>query len=287
MGLRVIVSAPYKHGKTVLGVTVAELGPIGVLDSESRWQHFTAPHPSISPSKFPFDSPRAIRTDNGMCETNPVLRASLSRASVAYVVQTKDIGEAGRAVAEFTGHPDITGIVIDSGSVYWDLFQDTRDDSDPKTAMLSWTPIKRYLKRFHYALDFGGKHVLETAHVQDIIKKVGSEFIKAGERPWLEKKTPHWADLVGTLDYPENAPFPTFIVTGEGIGGSGGLRRGARVENPTFAKLVAMAGSAAATAPIRPELPPEEVTYRNSSHLEKIGNSPAVKGVDDNPGLPG
>ena len=285
MGLRVIAYAPFKQGKTVLGLTMAELGDVGILDSEARLQHYTIPHPSIKPAAFPFDHPRAVRTDNEMCRLNPKLKAALAKAGCVYVVQTKDIHEAGRAIAEFTSAPALCGIVIDSGSILWDLFQDTRDDSDPRMSMLSWTPIKRYLKRFHYSLDYGEKHVLETAHVQEVIKKVGEQFVKAGERPWLEKKTPHWADLTVTLDYPDNAAWPTLVVMGEGIGGAGGLRRGARLENATFGDLVQRAG--ADVKAITPELPPEEVTYRNTVTLEKIGASAPIKGVDDNPTLPG
>jgi hypothetical protein len=285
MGLRVIAYAPFKQGKTVLGLTMAELGDVGILDSEARLQHYTIPHPSIQPAKFPFDHPRAVRIDNEMCALNPKLKEALSKAGCVYVVQTKDIHEAGRAIAEFTSAPGLAGIVIDSGSILWDLFQDTRDDSDPKTAMLSWTPIKRYLKRFHYSLDYGEKHILETAHVQEVIKKVGSEFVKVGERPWLEKKTPHWADLTVSLEYPDNAKWPTMVVQGEGIGGAGGLRRGARVENPTFGELVRRVGALeGAITPARPE---EEVTYRNAATLERIGASAPIKGVDDNEKLPG
>ncbi len=286
MGLRVIASAQFKMGKTVFALSMAELGPIGVLDSEGRWQHYTKKHPTIKPGLFPYHCPVLPKLDNAMCKNNPKLLAALKKATVIYVVQTKDLQEGGRAVAEWTTNPDLIGIVIDSGSVLWDLFQDTRDDSDPKTAMLSWTPIKKFLKRFHYSLDYGGKHIIETAHVQDVIKKVGSEFVTTGQRPWLEKKTPHWADMTISFEYPQGAKWPSLIVEGEGIGGAGGLTRGVKMENCTFGELVRLTGATVGDDALTPAMAPQEVEYRNKRAMEKIGKT-TVPGVDDNPKLPG
>lgn len=269
MGLKMITFAPYKSGKTVFGLTMAELGPIGIVDTEQRIQWYTTPHPSVKPAAFPYDKPRALRPDLAFFPQN---------SYVVHLVETMEIAVAGRAIEAWTKDPDIFGVTLDSGSILWDLLQDTRDESDPKTAMLSWTPVKRTNRRLFYALMSGGKHVVVSSHSQDVYKKVGRELTVTGVRPWLEKKSPHWCDLVLEFAFPDGAAAPGCRVAGEGIGGAGGLTKGKIIGDPTFKKILDKIVYIPQQAPL---VDPDELEHRNRSVVEEVGKSTPIKGVDD------
>jgi hypothetical protein len=271
VGLKTIGFASYKSGKTVFGLTMAEVGNIGVVDTESRVQWYTIPHPNKTKEvMFPYNNPRLLRPD---------LHFLPKTENIIYLVETMELGVAGKAIQEFSKNNAIVGMSIDSGSILWDELQATRDDSDPKMSMLSWTPIKRTNRRLLYAMTSGNKHVFLSAHAQVMMKKVGSELVETGIKPWLEKKTPHWADIVLEFNYPDDAPYPAFRVAGEGIGGAGGLTRGKIVEDPTFKKLL---DRITYTIPDEPESQtPDEIEYRNRTVVEGTGKSKPVPGVDD------
>lgn len=276
MGLKTIGYGPYKSGKSVFGLSMAEVGHIGLIDTEDRMEWYTAPPASPVPVEpFPFDNPRLVRP-------LPFLAGA---RHVVYLVQTKEIAVAGRAIEAWTRDARIAGIVIDSGSVLWDLLQDTRDESDPRTAMLSWTPVKRTNRRLMYAAMSGGKHLLITAHTQEKYKKVGRELAVDGVRPWLEKKTPHWADLTLEFAYPDNSPHPVARVDGEGLGGQGGLVRGAIIGDPgkgekapTFGGILRRL-SYIAPAP-RPGPDMDEIEYRNQTTVDAIGGAKPIPEID-------
>jgi hypothetical protein len=281
IGLKTIAYGPYKSGKSVFGLTLAELGPIGLIDTEYRHEWYTEPAPALSatgaalPTRpFPYDNPRLVR---------PLPFLAAARGEV-YLVQTQEIGVVGRAIEAWTRDPAMAGIVIDSGSVVWDLLQDTRDDSNEKASMLSWTPVKKVNRRLMYAAMSGGKHLIITAHTQEKFSKVGRELVVTGVRPWLEKKSPHWADLTLEFTYPDGCPHPIARVDGEGIGGQGGLVRGAILGDPgkgepaiTFGELVRRLSF---MAPSPTPLDQDELDYRNQTTVAAVGGAPTIPEVD-------
>jgi len=280
MGLKAIAFGSYKSGKTAFGLSMAALGPVGVIDTEDRLEWYTVPAVT-QPRPFPFDNPRRVRP-------LPFLAAA---TGIIYLVQTKEVGRVGQAVEGFTRDASLVGVVIDSGSVVWDLLQDTRDESDPRTAMLSWAPVKKTNRRLMYAAMSGGKHLLITAHTQEKFTKVGRELVVSGVRPWLEKKTPHWADLTLEFTYPDGAPHPVMRVDGEGVGGQGGIVRGAILGDytktppepaPTFPGLLQRLAFVAPPPPGDPD--PDELEYRNRTTVEAVGGAPKIPGVDEDAG---
>lgn len=273
MGLKSIVFGPYKSTKTTFCLTMAEAGPLGAVDTEGRWQWLTIPHPTIKPGTFPFDNPRQIRPDLTYL---PKIEHPI------YLVETQQFDRCGKAMEGFTSNKSIVSVCCDSDSVIWDLLQDTRDTSDPRVAMLAWGEVKRFWRRLHYAMASGNKHLVVTAHAQDIYKKVGSEIVTVGTKPWLEKKTPHWVELILELQLPEAhvgmpPPSPQMKVIGEGIGGVGGLHKGAIIETPTFMKILNRVKHIPTQ---REELTPGELDYRNAATVAKIAGSPKPTSTD-------
>src|SRR5258708_7239356 len=124
MGLKTIAYGPWSAGKSWLGLSMAQGGPIGLIDTEQRMEGDTEAAPE-TPGPFPFDRPRVVL---------PTLAPLAPAASTIYLVQTNEIAVAGRAIEGWARDSRIVGMVLDSGSVLWDLLMDTRDESDPRTA---------------------------------------------------------------------------------------------------------------------------------------------------------
>jgi len=283
IGLKLIPYGPNKVGKTVFGLTMAERGPIGVVDTEGRHQWYTIPIEGAPARPWPYDQPRRIRPDLAMLTHNPTLQAAFSSAHPIYLVQTVDLEKTRLATKAWNNDPAIFGIDLDSGSIQWDMLMSTRDTSDERKAMLSWGPVKEWDKLYKIGLTGGNKHVLILAHAQEKLKMVkrpdgSNEFITEKIVPRLEKYSGHWADMVVTFDYPEGAKFPTMIVIDEGTGGAGGLRRGVKMADPTFGKLLDRLGW---IPPLNVEVTAEQadLAYRNKRETERAAAaaSPATK----------
>jgi hypothetical protein len=277
VGLKLVPFGPNKVGKTVFGLTMAEVGPIGVIDTEGRHQWYTLPLVDAPKRPFPYDNPRRVRPDLDMLRANPTLQAAFASAHPIYLVQTVDLEKTRLATKAWNNDADIVGIDLDSGSITWDMLMSTRDDSDERKAMLSWGPVKAWDKLYKIGLTGGNKHVIILAHAQEKLKMVkrpdgSNEFITEKIVPRLEKYSGHWADMVVTFDYPEGAKFPTLIVIDEGTGGAGGLRRGAKMPDPTFKKLLDRLGWIPATAQ---EVTAEQtdIAYRNKCETEKAAST--------------
>lgn len=279
-GLKMILYAPYKHGKTVFCLTAVGLGHMGVIDSEGRWGWYTIPHPTHTPKAFPFDNPRAIRLGTPMIEGNPRLKECLERGkdNVIFLVQTSDQAKARQANASFIRVPEIATHITDSGTKLWDLLMAQRDTSDPKKTMLSWVPIKEVDRRYKDDLEASRKHCIITAHTQEKLRLVEnegrSEFVSDGVVPWLEKKSAYWSDIVATMVMPPMRPNeskpPDLMIVGEGIGGAGGMVRGAKLKNPTFPRLLEIIGGV--PAPIT-DPPQTETTSTTTDEVSKIVNA--------------
>ncbi len=297
MGLKVIVDGAFGSGKTALAATLAEVGPVGVCDSEQRWQYYTVPHPHIQP--------RTAMPPEIMVALNPAGDGKLAKAwtavyveayaaprmlrqdvawlpkteNVVWLVQTMDPINAWNVTRIWANDAGIKGLVKDSASVYWDILQDAVDRSS-NLGGLAWTPVKRTDRRSTYTLLKSGKHWILTAHTQE---KMNAKMEVVARVPWVEKKNPHWADLVLRMHFQENEKVPRCEVVKEKIlGGKGGaLRKGVIVSGLTFGKLLSMAGTIAEPAKSGETM--EKVERRVESAVARISKSAYQPGVDNEP----
>lgn len=303
MGLKLIVDGAYGTGKTGFAATLAEVGPIGVADSEQRWQHYTVPHPTERPRTQPpagllemlmgpgpftdlqakqlreawtkayaaaYAHPRQIRDDVAWLPKT---------ANVVWVAQTMDPIQAWNTSRVWALDPGIVGIVKDSESVYWDVLQDLRED-DEKKGGLTWAPIKRTSRRMVYTLMKSGKHWILVAHTQDIMNKA-MEVIDT--RPWVEKKNPHWADICLQFTRQENtAPRATVRREKVAAGKAGALAQGKVLVSPSFKGLLGLCGS----LPDLIETPSdtmEQIEARAKAAVSRVAGTAYQPGVDNDP----
>jgi hypothetical protein len=271
MGLKVIAYAPPKNGKTVFGLTMAEEGAVGVIDAEGRLQWYTEPLPNAPKRPWPYDNPRRILPSLG-CLANPTLAAAFANAHPIYLVETVALEQMRKACKVWNNDPDIFGIDLDSATIAWQQLCATRDTSDEKKSMLSWAPIKEWDNLFKIGLSGGGKHVCMIAHAQEKVKLIRrpdgtSEFVTDKVVPRLEKYSGHWADMTVTFDMKEGAKYPNLVVIDEGTGGAGGLTRGSKLPDPTFAKLLRKLGRLPQVTAV-PQA--DDVGYRNQMELQRL-----------------
>lgn len=294
MGLKVINFAAFKQGKTVLGLSAVELGAVGYHDNEYHARPYLRPHSTTKPAAFPFDKPMETRTDLGMCTSNPVIAAAFASRSPIFLVETMEFDAVTQATEAFANDPRVVTMVYDSGSIVWDLVGDLADEANEESALkneakgrgyestigrLAWTKPKKFLRRMFYAQMQSGKHIYITAHVQEVFKEVDGKLTLVGVKPWLEKKSPHFADLIteavmpeGKMDYATgkmSLPTPKIKVVGENLGGglNNCFAKGTVIDNPTFARLVAM-NEGVTTAPT-PGPNVDELTHRNRAGVER------------------
>lgn len=293
---KTIAFSPPKTGKTVFGLTMFECGTIYIIDTEARVHHYTVPHPGVDPASFPFDNPRIPRLDNHMVQSNPVLKAAfeagISKGHKIYLVQSIALDVIKDALYAFNRSPEIFGGVVDSSTVIWDYIMDLRDTSNDVgsgTDLKSWIGPKTYNRRMFHGFIASGKHVLVTAHPQEKLKLKEladgrREFVVDKVIPHVEKKVPHWADMVVAMEVPPKDPkhpdapiFPRLRVVDEGLGGLGGLTRGARMENPTYKALIDRLGGL--TTPLSvPNLDRDDAA--SAAVLDKIGSGPRIPNTD-------
>lgn len=244
MGLKIVAYGAVGEGKSIFCLTMAEVCNVGVIDTEQRWQHLTDPHPTVKP-KFPgaeavkrgvpadvYANPRIIRHDV------PWLPKS---QNVIWLVQTMDPQYAWECSKIWAQDPEIGGQVRDSASVLWDMLQDSRDP-DPSLGGLAWVPVKKADRRMVYTLLESKQHWVLVAHVQETMN---AEMKVTGTKPWIEKKSPHWADLVLRFSYSNLDPAPKCVVEKQkvlgGLGGAG-LKLGTQFLGATFRQIMEKAG---------------------------------------------
>lgn len=294
MGLKTITFASFKNGKTVFALSAAQIGPVGYIDNEYHARPYLMEHTTIPQGSmpFPFNMPMQTCPDLPMCVSNPIIGAAFGTTNPVFLVETQELDTALEAVKAFGAHPSIVTIVTDSGSVFWDLTGDMADEAHEESLQkniekgkgdfstlgrLAWNKPKKYNRRVYYAQMRCGKHIIHTAHVQEEYK---NNKPTGRIQPWLEKKSPHWADLVVEIALPGLSvgedgkpvtPVPSILVVGDNLAGRGGITRGKVIQNATFKHLIDATGmhiSAERTGPSE-----EEAAKRNAKTVEHVASA--------------
>lgn len=247
MGLKIISYGLFGSGKTALAATMAEVCDIGVVDSEQRWQWYTEPHPTVKP-KRPSDAAIKAGAPADVYANPRILRHDVAwlpkSENVIWLVQTMDPNLAWECGKIWGRDKSIGGQVRDSASVLWDMLQDTRETvsaNGKELGGLSWGPVKRVDRRMHYTLIESGQHYILNAHKQEMYNK---EMQVIGSKPWVEKRSPHWVDLVLQTAFGSEDKAPKVRIEEEKLlGGIGGaLKKGSVMHEPTFKKILMAAG---------------------------------------------
>lgn len=280
MGLKVIAYGAWGSGKTAFAASAAEVGPMGVVDNEQRWQHYTIPHPTEKARKYLHEGteipayayPRLLRQDV----------AWLPRTEhTIWLVQTMEPGLAWACVQAWAKDPSIKTQVLDSASVLWDLLSDGAYEAqaeNEKLGGLAWVPVKKTFRRITFAMMASGQNWIQIAHRQEILDKA---MRVQDVRPWTEKKSPHWADIIAQFVLGEKG-LPRMRVEKEKVlGGAGGtaLKSGTILEAPTFKQVLVLAGEREALPTGSPNM--EEIERRASATVAAVAGTPTRKEEKD------
>lgn len=305
MGLKEISFAPFKSGKTVHAVSATQLGGVGYIDTEFHARAYLQAHPKIKSGQPPFGLPMTTRKNLSMCRDNPAIAEAFNNENPVFLFETMDLGTTMAALQAYSLTPEISTIVLDSGSLIWDLIGDIADtlhdesakknaargkDEQSTLGRLAWNKPKKYNRRLFYACMRSGKHIIITSHVQESWKESDGKLVLTGVKPWLEKKSPHWADLIIEFAMPEakmdtgtgkmSVPVPSIKIVGENLGGGpdGKLVKGTVLRNPTFKTLVDLS-ELHDTTPVR-IYTEEELEYMSRSAVERTA-AIAADGLTD------
>jgi hypothetical protein len=283
MGLKLLDYGLFGCGKTNFAATMAEVCDIGVIDTESRWQYYTDPHPTVKP-KRPSDeavkrgvppliyaNPRRLRQDIAWLPKSE---------HVIWLVQTMDPTEAWECRKIWGTDPSIGGQVCDSASVIWDMLQDSREThsaNGKELGGLSWAPVKRVDRRMTYTILEVGQHFIANCHKQEIMNK---EMQVTGSRPWAEKRMAHWFDLVLQFAFGSEDAAPKARIEEEKIlGGMGGaLKKGTVLAAPTFKQILTLAGGERKV--LTDVLPQSTIDERTQQLVNQVAAMPPIPGVD-------
>lgn len=288
MGLKILNYGMEGSGKTAFAVTLSEVGNIGVVDTESRWQFYTEPHPTAKPKK-PSDAklaaaPPEIKAVLEMVYANPRrIRQDVPwlprNDNIIWLVQTLDPSYAWEVSKIWARDKSICGQVQDSRSVIWDLLGDTRKThsaSGKELGGLAWEPVKKTDRRMNYTLIEGEQHFVLNAHKQELMN---SKMEVIGTRAWAEKRTGHWIDLTLLFATSSISGLPCARVEKEKIlGGLGGaLKLGTILDHPNFKQILALSGLQANVAPVGSI---DAILERTDKLVNQIAASPVIQGVD-------
>ena len=255
MALKELAYGDWKSGKTLFGLSMCQLGPIAFVDLEYTSDWYIMEHPTEKTKKggtLYTLKPRA-KALIGDIEGNPIIHR----------VITHDLEAINNFVKAAGASESIVGIMVDSLSVYWDFTSDLAEEADAKAGGLAWAAPKKQMRRFQYSLMSSEKHVCCTAHLQQMYNK---NMEVTGEKPWTEKKVPHWFDLITRFQFPEGK-VPFLTVTGERSAGM--IPRGTVIQDPRFKTLLGMLEETPAGVKM-PEA--SEVEYRNVRAAERQGS---------------
>lgn len=284
MGLKLLDYSEPGCGKTVFAATMAEVCDIGVVDTEARWQYLTDPHPTAKPKRpseeaikrgvpeLIYANPRRLRQDV------PFLPKT---DHVIWLVQTMDPTEAWECRKIWGTDPTIGGQVADSGSVLWDMLQDSRQefsDAGKPLGGLSWAPVKKVARRMVYSILETEQHFIENCHKQEMMSK---EMVVTGSRPWNEKRAAHWFDIVMQFARGSEDPAPKARIERQKIlGGIGGaLKEGTVLVAPTFKQILTLAGGERKVLNVAPKQ--SSIDERTQQLVNQTALVPSIPGVDD------
>ena len=304
MGLKVIADGEFGAGKTGFAVSANEVGPMGAVDTEQRWQWYTTPHPTVKPRIEPpkemlatltggnpaaeqfwrdiyriaYGLPRQVRQDKTWLPKSE---------HVIWLVQTMDPILSWNVTRVWALDPEIVTLVKDSASVLWDILQDSKpvklnEAGEDTLGGLGWTPVKRTDRRSTYTLLKSGKNWILTAHIQD---KMNKKMEIIARVPWLEKKNPHWSDIIIRFHNDVDWPAPKAEVVKEKVlgGVEGKLKVGSKAEGLTFKRLLMAAGAELATAapPLMDTM--EQIEEKVSRVVNIVSRSPYNPTSDADP----
>lgn len=240
---KVIPWGPAKVGKTTFALSAVEVGPLAVIDNEGRIQWYTEPHPTVAPRAFPYDNPRRVRPYLPMLERNEKLRKAFDTPNPIYLVETVSYEKTDDVAVVFGKDPEIAAIDFDSASMLWKMLAGSREVDDDDAYGRSWGPVYAWDDMFKAKLISCRKHIILIAQMKEkkapILQPDGKRKMQVVDfMPLMAKGSQHWADVAARLDLDPGVPYPTLEVTDEGTGGQ--VVRGQRIENPTFAELLAL-----------------------------------------------
>lgn len=283
MGLKCLDFGLFGSGKTGFAATMAEICDIGVIDTEQRWQHYTDPHPTAKP-KVPSAAaikagcPPLIYANPRILISRPDLTWLPKTNHIIWLVQTMDPNIAWECRKIWATDPTIGGQVVDSASVLWDMLQDSRDTENEKLGGLSWAPVKRLDRRMTYTNVNSGQHYIANCHKQELMDK---EMHIIGSRPWAEKRSGHWFDLVLQFVFSSEDKAPKLRVDEEKIlgGVAGALKKGTIIDGgPTFKQILTRAGGDRSVVTKMESI--EQVEISTQKLVNQTASSPSIPGVD-------
>lgn len=306
MGLKTMVEALIKHGKTIFALTMSELGPMGYIDTEGRVQHYTtaAPideilerypwikttkaaddGPAYREGKFwpPYDRPRFLKVGLPAIQNNPALLKVAQARHAIFLTEVLDPQNVGFYAQLFNSNKNLVGQAVDTYTDVWDQVQEYKDPN-PKKDRLAWQEPRKMHRRLLWAQMTGGGHAILITHLKNKYEKnVGGDLVVTGMTAATQPMTPRWADLHLRLYLPDATdeipwPQPRAAVMAQGLGGV--FRAGEIIDNPTFASILARVETdVPGQEGVSPLLAPAEADYRTQRAMDSLGK--AIPGVDD------
>lgn len=226
MALKMCVSGDPGQGKSLFALSMVELGPIAVADTEYRYDWY------LDKTE---ESKTSYKVKKHVCE---LLGISYPSATV-YRIATQDLGEVQGFFASAVNKPEVVGLVHDSASVTWDLLSDVADSKLP--GGLRWAGPKKVMRRLQYLILAGQKHYVCVGHLR---KVYDGDMKVVGEKPWIEGATStsmqHWFDVIAKVEKVGIGEVPRLIIDKETTGGV--IKRGQVIVNPRFKGLVELIG---------------------------------------------
>ncbi len=258
MALKLGLEGIYKTGKSFLGLSMAEVGPIYSQDNEDGQGHYLEPvqgglEHQIGQSKIIECKLRQSVIDTMKLESNFSI----------YWHPNELMADARLGLEWAAKHEKVIGVFIDSGTLLWEDAQElsynqVTGQGKPLEGALMWYPAKRWWKKFQKQLKASNKHTIMSSHSKQLF--IDNKPVKGATTPDVEKTTPHWWDFL--LNFEWNRKLTDFpIATLMGRDGGLFLKDGNKIESPTFKKLLDWLPQA--IAPDYPILSTSDILYRN------------------------
>jgi hypothetical protein len=118
------------------------------------------------------------------------------------------------------------------------------------------------MRRFTYDALKTQKHYIITTHLQTLYDKT---MKIVGEKPWIEKKTPHWVDFVGKMVRTIDENSPSMVVFKERSAGR--VQMGQTISSPTVRRVLELFKAIPPPLGVR-EL--DDVEYRSGAAVSAL-----------------
>lgn len=251
MALKQLITGETGVGKSIYTLSMAALGDIAIADVEYAYDWYVTPIASTGEGK------KVIK-----CHINEDVKAlaGITGEPIVHLLQSQDIGLVQRFITASATLDNLVGIGVDGGSVVWDMASDLVDES--MVGGLKWNDAKRFMRRFTYDALKTQKHYILTTHLQTLYDK-NMKII--GEKPWVEKKTPHWVDFGGKLVRTAEENVPSLVVFKERSAGR--VKMGTTILSPTVSKVLQLFKNIPIPLGVR-EL--DDVEYRSGAAVSAL-----------------